>query len=92
MKELSLFLVWRFLQQCSGKFNVISSYVPDSYKLFLVRLSLTNLYHLQKVCFHFHIFKLMCQSSQTKWLLQISIVMMLPHGLDGGGPEVIRKM
>ena len=80
---------------CSGRFNVVSSYVPNLRKLFLVRLSFTCSYHLWKVCYHyfihFHIFKLMCQSSQAKWLLQISIIMTLPHGLDGGGPEVIQK-
>ena len=29
----------------------------------------------------------MCQSCQAKWLLQNGIVMTLPHGLDGAGPE-----
>ena len=31
--------------------------------------------------------KLMCRSCQAKWLRQSGIVMTLPHGLDGAGPE-----
>ena len=58
---------------------------------FLDRLSLTSLYHRRKVCHHFILFhfffKLMCGSCQAKWLLQSGIVMTLPHGLDGAGPE-----
>ena len=85
----SLFSVRRFLQRCSSRFNVVFSYVPVSHKLFLDRLSLTSSYHLRKVCYLFfsHFFKLMYRSRQAKWLLQSGIVMTLPHGLDGAGPE-----
>ena len=52
----SLFSVRRILQRCSCMFSVVFSYVSVSHKLFLDRLSLTNSYHLRKVCYHFYSF------------------------------------